>query len=85
MYYYELHRLGSIGGNIMKKANSKQQIKTLVLGAIFTALVIVLQFMGAFIRFGTFQVSLVLVPIVLPYESEWTVVVLPKISVLEVE
>ena len=49
----------------MKKTNSKQQIKTLVLGAIFTALVIVLQFMGAFIRFGTFQVSLVLVPIVI--------------------
>ncbi len=48
-----------------KTTNRKQQIKTLVLGAIFTALVIVLQFMGAFIRFGPFQVSLVLVPIVI--------------------
>ena len=41
------------------------QTKTLVLGAILTALVIVLQFMGTFIRFGPFQISLVLVPIVI--------------------
>ncbi|MBE6749791.1 MAG: ECF transporter S component [Ruminococcaceae bacterium] len=37
----------------------------LVLGAIFTALVVILQLMGSFIRFGTFSVSLVLIPIVL--------------------
>ena len=43
----------------------RQQTQTLVLGAIFTALVIVLQLMGSFIRFGMFSVSLVLIPIVL--------------------
>ena len=37
----------------------------LVLGAIFTALVILLQLMGSFIRFGPFSISLVLIPIVL--------------------
>ena len=32
--------------------------------ALFTAIVVVLQFLGAFIRFGTFSISLVLIPIV---------------------
>ena len=36
----------------------------LVLGAVFTALVIVLQFLGSFIRFGMFSISLVLLPII---------------------
>ena len=36
----------------------------LTLGAILTALVIVLQLLGGFIRFGVFSISLVLVPIV---------------------
>lgn len=44
---------------------SKQQTKVLVLGAILTALVIVLQLMGSFIRFGMFSISLVLIPIVI--------------------
>jgi len=39
--------------------------KTLVMGAILTALVVILQFMGAFIRFGPFSISLVLIPIVI--------------------
>jgi len=39
--------------------------ETLVLGAVLTALVILLQFMGAFIKFGPFSISLVLVPIVI--------------------
>ncbi len=43
----------------------KQQTKQLVLGAILTALVIILQFMGSFIRFGMFSISLVLIPIVI--------------------
>lgn len=43
----------------------KKQTETLVLGAILTALVIVLQLMGSFIRFGIFSISLVLVPIVI--------------------
>ena len=44
---------------------NKMSTKTMVLGAILTALVVVLQFMGAFIRFGVFSISLVLVPIVI--------------------
>ncbi|MBR4100046.1 MAG: ECF transporter S component [Clostridia bacterium] len=43
----------------------KQQTRTLVLGAVFTALVIVLQFLGSFIRFGMFSISLVLLPIII--------------------
>ena len=43
----------------------KTDTYTLVLGAILTALVIVLQFMGSFIKFGPFSISLVLIPIVI--------------------
>ena len=43
----------------------KKQIETVTIGAVLTALVILLQFLGAFIRFGVFSVSLVLVPIVI--------------------
>ena len=39
--------------------------RTLVLCAILSALVFVLQFLGSFIRFGPFSVSLVLVPVVI--------------------
>lgn len=42
-----------------------ESTKKLVLGAVLTALVIVLQLLGAFIRFGPFSISLVLVPIVI--------------------
>lgn len=45
----------------MKKISTK----ILVIGAALTAVVIVLQMLGAFIRFGMFQVSLVLAPIVI--------------------
>ncbi len=48
-----------------KKNIKKDQIQTLVLGAIFTSLVIVLQLLGSFIRFGLFSVSLVLLPIII--------------------
>jgi uncharacterized membrane protein len=44
--------------------SAKFSAKTLTLGAILTALVVVLQYMGSFIRFGVFSVSLVLIPIV---------------------
>ena len=47
----------------MKKVNTK--IQKLTLGAILTALVVVLQCMGQFIRFGPFSISLVLLPIVI--------------------
>lgn len=46
-------------------SNRKQQTRTLVLGAILTALVIVLQLLGSFIRLGPFSISLVLIPIVI--------------------
>ncbi len=49
----------------MEKTNRMQQTRTLVLGAILTALVIVLQFLGSFIHFGPFSISLVLIPIVI--------------------
>ena len=51
--------------------------KTLATGAILTAIVIVLQYLGSFIHFGPFSISLVLIPIVLgaalcnKYISAW--------------
>ncbi len=47
------------------KKLTRESTEALVLGAILTALVVILQMLGQFIRFGTFQVSLVLIPIVL--------------------
>lgn len=49
----------------MSNRTNLMSTKKLVLGAALSAIVIVLQFMGAFIRFGTFSISLVLVPIVI--------------------
>lgn len=49
----------------MNNRTNLMSTKKLVLGAALSAIVIVLQFMGAFIRFGTFSISLVLVPIVI--------------------
>ena len=46
-------------------SNTKKQTERVALGALFTALVIVLQLIGSAIRFGPFSISLVLVPIVL--------------------
>ncbi len=43
----------------------KMKTQTMVLGALLTALVLVLQFMGAAIKLGPFSVSLVLIPIVI--------------------
>jgi len=43
--------------------NRKLDTQKLVLLALLTAIVIVLQFLGAFIRFGPFSISLVLMPI----------------------
>ncbi len=61
----------------MKTTLKNKSTETIVLGAILTALVIVLQLMGAFIRFGMFSISLVLIPIVIgaatcgPKVSAW--------------
>ena len=50
----------------MKKTQDRRkQTQILVFGAILTALVIVLQLLGSFIRFGMFSISLVLVPIII--------------------
>lgn len=50
----------------MKKTNNQRMsTEVLVTGAILTALVILLQYMGAAIKFGPFSVSLVLIPIVI--------------------
>ena len=55
----------------------RKATETLVLGAILTAIVIVLQMLGQFIRFGMFSISLVLIPIVIgaamcgPKVSAW--------------
>lgn len=46
------------------QAKKQMSTKTLALGAILTALVIVLQLMGSFIHLGMFSISLVLIPIV---------------------
>lgn len=46
------------------KNDKGNSTKRLVMCAVLTAIVAVLQFMGAFIRFGPFSISLVLVPIV---------------------
>ncbi|MEE1065239.1 MAG: ECF transporter S component [Acutalibacteraceae bacterium] len=43
----------------------KPNIQSLATGGILTALVVVLQMLGQFIKFGPFSISLVLVPIVL--------------------
>ena len=48
--------------NRRKRAISTQ---SLTLGALLTAMVVVLQLLGSFIRFGPFSISLVLVPIVI--------------------
>ncbi len=49
----------------MENTKKRMSTKTMVLGAVLTALVVILQLMGAFVKFGPFSVSLVLVPIVI--------------------
>ena len=47
----------------MKNNKKAADTKKIVLMALFTAIVTALQFLGAFIRFGPFSISLVLMPI----------------------
>lgn len=49
---------------LFMKGNSNVSTRQLVTAAVLTAVVVVLQFMGAFIKFGPFSISLVLIPIV---------------------
>ena len=44
--------------------SKKGGVRRLAVLALFTAIVIVLQMLGSFVRFGVFSVSLVLIPIV---------------------
>lgn len=61
------------------KTQTKKGISTKVIAltAILTALVVILQFLGQFVRFGPFAISLVLIPIVIgaatcgPKASAW--------------
>ncbi len=46
------------------KLNMNEKTKKIVGVGIFTAIVVVLQLLGSFIKFGTFSISLVLIPIV---------------------
>lgn len=48
-----------------KPADSLSKVQKLTLLALLTAIVVVLQLLGSFIRFGGFSISLVLVPIVI--------------------
>ena len=49
----------------MKKADRRSITKNIAVTAMLTALVVALQFVGQFLRFGPFSISLVLVPIVI--------------------
>ena len=49
----------------MSTQKRRMSTETMVLAAVLTALVIVLQLVGAVVRFGPFSISLVLVPIVI--------------------
>ena len=49
----------------MNKGSHQVDIVKLVGVALFTAIVVVLQYLGSFIKFGPFSISLVLVPIVI--------------------
>lgn len=43
----------------------RMSTQTLVMAAVLTALVVMLQYMGSFVKFGPFAISLVLIPIVI--------------------
>lgn len=47
------------------KNTKSMSTQTMVTGAVLTALVIILQLMGSFVKFGPFAISLVLIPIVI--------------------
>ena len=52
-------------GGIFMQNTKQMSTKTLVLSAILTGIVVLLQFLGSFIKFGPFSISLVLIPIVI--------------------
>ena len=58
-----LHPPRRSGSKEEEKMN-KQTLRRMVGGGLFAAIIVVLQLIGGGIRFGTFSISLVLVPIV---------------------
>lgn len=54
----------NIGGKRMK-SNVSMSTQKIVMAAMLTAIVVLFQFLGSFIKFGPFSISLVLVPIVI--------------------
>lgn len=73
-YFRQSESYGFKDMELTKKRFGVKEISTL---GMLTAVVVVLQFLGSFIKFGTFSVSLVLVPIVIgaalygPYAGAW--------------
>ena len=49
----------------MNTQERRRKTEKLVLASLMTALVVLLQYLGAFVRFGPFSISLVLIPIVI--------------------
>ena len=58
------HVPGASGGAAVMRADNRERTKKIVGTAALTAIVIVLQLLGSFIRFGPFSISLVLIPII---------------------
>lgn len=62
---------------LSNKRDNSQAVKKIAISGILTALVVVLQMLGQFIKFGPFAISLVLIPIVIgaalcgPKVSTW--------------
>ncbi len=58
--------MGSIGGNFMSNVKRKEQTRTLVLGAVMTAIVIVVQYLSSVTTFfGPFSTAIGLTPIII--------------------
>lgn len=75
-----MRRTGPDPGDSRKEytmENKRIKTRTLTGVAVLTAIVVVLQFLGSFIRFGPFSISLVLIPIVVgaalygPWAGAW--------------
>lgn len=65
LHYTRFYRDSSKEESNMQKTNGIMSTRTMVLGAMLTALVVVFQFIGSAIKFGPFSISLVLIPIVI--------------------
>ena len=59
-----MHPIRSNGGTARRKIKLNSKTKNMVGVGLFTAIIVVLQFLGGGIRFGMFSISLVLLPIV---------------------